>query len=67
MENWDEVAFACGLCVADAKAKPANTQGARLKRQMRQQRATTTAAEARRAARDNDIRDKHDAIARFVE
>ena len=51
VENWDEVAFACGLCVTDAKAKPANTQGARLQRQMRQQRATTAAAEARRAAR----------------
>ena len=24
VENWDEVAFACGLCVADAKAKPAS-------------------------------------------
>ena len=70
VENWDEVAFACGLCVAEAKAKPAittQTQGARLKRQMRQQRATTAAAEARRAARDKDIRDEHDAIALFVE
>jgi hypothetical protein len=67
VENWDEVAFACGLCVTDAKAKPANTQGARLKRQMRQQRATTAAAEARRAARNKDIRDEHDAIALFVE
>ena len=68
VENWDEVAFACGLCVADAKAKPAittQTQGARLKRQMRQRRATTAAAEARRAARDKDIRDEHDAIALF--
>ena len=67
VENWDEVAFACGLCVTDAKAKPANTQGARLKRQMRQQRATTAAADARRAARNKDIRDEHDAIALFVE
>ena len=70
VENWDEVAFACGLCVAEAKAKPAittQTQGARLMRQMRQQRATTAAAEARRAARDKDIRDEHDAIALFVE
>ena len=70
VENWDEVAFACGLCVADAKAKPAittQTQGARLMRQMRQRRATTAAAEARRAARDKDIRDEHDAIALFVE
>ena len=66
VENWDEVAFACGLCVTDAKAKPANTQGARLMRQMRQQRATTAAAEARRAARNKDIRDEHDAIALFV-
>jgi len=70
VENWDDVAFACGLCVAEARAKPAittQTQGARLMRQMRQQRATTAAAEARRAARDKDIRDEHDAIALFVE
>ena len=70
VENWDDVPFACGLCVAEAKAKPAittQTQGARLMRQMRQQRATTAAAEARRAARDKDIRDEHDAIALFVE
>ena len=67
VENWDEVAFACGLCVTDAKAKPANTQGARLMRVARQQRATTAAADARRAARNKDIRDEHDAIALFVE
>ena len=30
VENWDEVAFACGLCVTDAVAKLASaTQGAR--------------------------------------
>ena len=71
VENWDEVAFACGRCVTDAMAKVANTtQGARLKRQMRQRRATTAAAavaEARRAARDNEIRDEHEAIAMFEE
>ena len=58
VENWDEVAFACGRCVTDAMGKVDNTtQGARLMRQMRQRRATTAAAEARRAARDKDIRD----------
>ena len=68
VENWDEVAFACGLCVTDAVAKPASTtQGARLMREARQWRATTAAAEARRAARDNEIRDEHEAIALFVE
>ena len=37
VENWDETAFACGLCVTDAMAKVANTtQSARLMRQMRQ-------------------------------
>jgi hypothetical protein len=68
VENWDEVAFACGLCVTDAVAKPASTtKGARLKREARQRRATTAAAEARRAARDGDIRHEHGALARFVE
>ena len=43
-------------------ARPhAKTQGARLVREARQQRATTAAAEARRAARD-DIRHEHDAL-----
>ena len=70
VENWDEVAFACGLCVTDAvaKAKPSSTtKGARLKREARLRRATTAAAEARRAARDDDIRREHGALARFVE
>ena len=63
VENWDEVAFACGLCVADAVAKPSSTtQNARLKREARQRRATTAAAEARRAARDDDIRREHGAL-----
>ena len=66
VENWDEVTFACGSCVKDAMGKVANTTQ-RLKRQMRQRRATTAAAEARRAARDNEIRDEHEAIALFVE
>ena len=68
VENWDEVAFACGLCVTDAVAKPANTtKGARLKREARQRRATTAAVEARRTAHDGDIRHEHGALARFVE
>ena len=43
---------ACGRCVTDAMGKAASTTpGARLKRELRQRRATTAAAEARRAAR----------------
>jgi hypothetical protein len=52
VEKWDDEVFACGRCVTDAMGKAASTTpGARLKRELRQRRATTAAAEARRAAR----------------
>ena len=52
VENWDDEVFACGRCVTDAMGKAVSTTpGARLKRELRQRRATTAAAEARRAAR----------------
>ena len=52
VENWDDEVFACGRCVTDAMGKAASTMpGARLMRELRQRRATTAAAEARRAAR----------------
>ena len=75
VENWDDEVFACGRCVTDAMGKAVTTpgarlkreSGARLKRELRQRRATIAAAEARRAARDDDIRNEHDALALFVE
>ena len=68
VENWDDEVFACGRCVSDAMGKAVSTTpGARLMRELRQRRATIAAAEARRAARDDDIRNEHDALALFVE
>ena len=66
VENWDDEVFACGRCVTDAMGKAVSTTPrARLMRELRQRRATTAAAEARRAARDDDIRDEHKALALF--